>query len=831
MLRQELSKPPRRHRDCLGPSVSLRGLTMLVVLQDLKYGLRRLARERGFTAVAVLTLALGIGANTAIFSMVRAVLLRPLPFPESSRLVNIWRTTGPAQQHGLLAIPDVQEFARDNHTMDQVGIVRGQSVNLTGTDRPDRLTGTFITATTLDLLGARTSRGRLFTSAETQEGGGEAVAVLSNALWQTRFGGDPSMVGRSLTLNGRPHVIIGITASDFRDPFGPTDVWLPITSAPNPNWFSRENPNVWAIGRRKTGVTLAQVNADLSRIAARLAQEHPATNAAVGVSVTSFKADLVGQFQRILLIVLAFVGVVLLIACANLANLQLARGTRRRHELALRAAIGANRWRLIRQLLTESVLLALVGGGLGILLAEWGVAGLAAAVPGGLPVFGGAVSVDRPVLLFSLAVILVASILFGLVPAWHAARVGLHDALNLRSSAAGGAGAERARNVFVIAQLALCIVLLVGAGLLARSLVKLNAVNPGFEPGNVLTAEFRLPSVTYGTPERVGEFMTRAIAAIRAVHGVESAALAQSVPLSGNQGSGPYIVEARAGVDPSQAPLAMVNLVSEDFFGTMRIPVVQGRDFTPADRPGSLPVVIVNQELVRREWPNQSPIGQRIKLIGETEWLTVAGVVGNVRHGKLEEPDAPQVYLAMAQSPRIFTSIVARTSGDPMALADALRRAVWSVDPDQPVWRIRSMDSILDGGLAVSIFTTRLVIAFAALALLLAAIGVYGVVTYTVNQRTREMGIRMALGAEQGDVVWMILRSGLLTVIAATVTGTVVALMASRLIQQELFSIGAADPVTFIAAALLLGMVAMLACYLPARRAAGIDPMVALREE
>jgi putative ABC transport system permease protein len=797
--------------------------------QDAAYALRQLRKAPGFTAVAVLTLALAIGANTAIFSAVSAVLLSPLPFPAADRLTVIWGAQGDQRQL-LVSVPDIKEWRARNHTFEDIAIVRSQSVNLTGGERPDRLLGSFITADALRLLGARASRGRLFTDEETAEGTGQAVAVISNGMWQTRFGGDSGIVGRTLILNGRPHVVIGVTAREFRDLYDPTEVWLPITSAPNPNWFTRDNPSVWGLGRLKPGVTLDQGQRDLSAIMGQLATEYPRSNAGFDARVQSMKENLVGLVRPYLLILFGFVGVVLFIACANVANLLLARSASRQREMSLRAALGAGRGRLVRQLLTESLILSAIGGIAGIILARWAIQWLVAAVPGGLPAFG-EVGLDRRVLLFSTAITVMTGLLFGAVPALYAARANLSDSLSLRTEGAMG-GRGDIRNAFVAVQLALCIVLLVGAGLLTRTLAALQRVDLGFNPDRLLTAELRLPAVKYTTPEQIHQFMDQMIANVRAIPGVRSAALLNAVPLSGNWGRTNYLPAGQPEPASGILPSTQINSVSEGFFRTMEIPLLQGRDFAATDRRESEPVTIVNQELARQAWPNQSPIGKRIKIIGPPDvWATVVGVVGNLKQFTIGEPVTAQLYQPKAQVGGIFSSVAMRTEGDPMALADQLRGAIWSVDRDQPVWKIRSMQSLVERDVAPQHFTMTLAIGFALLALLLAAVGVYGVMSYAVAQRTREIGIRMALGAFQRQVVGLVVGRGLRIIAVATVLGVAAALAGARLMRNQLFGVSANDLLTFVTVPVILAIVATLACYLPARRASRVDPLVALRSE
>jgi putative ABC transport system permease protein len=803
------------------------------LIADLRFAVRTLTRSPGFTLVAVLTLALGIGAANAIFSVVSAVLLRPLPYPHADRIALIWGTRGGGQESAV-SIPALRDWMEQNHSFAAIGVARMQSVNLTGTEEPDRLTGNFVTAATLRVLGARAALGRLFSPAETAEGTGQNVAVISWAAWKTRFGGDPAIIGRTIVLNGRPHVVIGVTDPGFTDTFGPIDVWLPITSAPNATWFTRADPEVWGVGRLKPGVSMDAARRDLSAVAARLAAQYPATDGGSGALVAPLRDEIVGPVRPALLVLLAFVGVVLLIACANVASLQLVRAAARDRELSVRATLGAGRARLARQLLTESLVLAVAGGALGLLLARWLVAGLVAIAPPGFADYasGRGVSLDLRVLLFAVVIAAGAGLLFGTAPALHAGRADLTGALKLRSAGGREGVALRLRRGVVGFQVALAIVLLVGAGLLARSLGALGRVDPGFDPARLLTAEFRLPSAKYRTPEQIADFMTRATAAIRAVPGVQRAALIRSVPLSGNWGSVGFVPDTRPELTTAEAPTAQENDASDGFIRAMGMRLVAGRGFEASDRLGAAPVAIVDEELARRTWPNTSPLGRRLKILGPPDqWVTVVGVVGDVRQLTLKEPPVAQIYLPMAQQPGIFASVVARTSGDPMALAKAVRAAIWTVDPEQPVWKLRSMASLLARDAAMPRFTVVLTAAFALLALLLAAIGVYGVMSYAVAQRTHEVGIRMALGAEPRQVVGSVLERGLRIVLGGALFGMVGALGAAQLLRHQLFGVGAADPVVFAAAPATLVAVALVACWLPARRAARVDPVVALRSE
>jgi putative ABC transport system permease protein len=657
------------------------------------------------------------------------------------------------------------------------------------------------------------------------------VVVLADRTWRNRFGGAPDILGRTLTLNGRPYVVIGVTAPDYQSPFGPIDLWLPITAVPSPATFQRGVFNVWAVGRLKPGVTLDEGRQDLGLIASRLGSEFPASNAGFGVAALSLREQIAGPIRPALLTLLGAVALVLLIACANVANLQLARAAARRHELTLRMALGAGRSRLVRQLLTESLLLSLCGGAFGVLLAVFAVGALAASVPGGLPAFG-PVGVSPAVLLFSAGITALAGVIFGVAPAWYLSQVNLHDMLKQRGSAsADGTARFDIRNAFVAAELALCIILLVCATLLTRSLGRLQQIQPGFEPANLITFQFRLPTVKYAKPEQISAFLSQALEQVRQVHGVRDAALVSAAPFTGNWGTTNYVIEGRPAPDPGHEPPALTSLVSDGYFTTMRIPVLAGRDFDPRDRMGSLPVVIINQELARREWPGESPIGKRLRDASDSTWLTVAGVVGNAKQLTLGEEPRPQIYLPVLQQPRIFSNVMARTEGDPLALAPRIRAAIWTVDRDQPVWSIYSMDQLLSRSTARLRFTMMLTGAFATVALLLGALGVYGVMAFAVTQRTREVGIRIAIGARPSQVVGLVLARGLRVTAIATVLGLVASLGATRLLTSQLFGVAPSDPVTYGGVTLTLVAVALVACWLPARRAARTDPLIALRAE
>ncbi|HEY7860679.1 MAG TPA: ABC transporter permease, partial [Gemmatimonadaceae bacterium] len=707
-----------------------------------------------------------------------------------------------------------------------IGVERTISVNLTGGDRPDRVVGSFVTASTLRLLGAKMAVGRAFTDDETALGAGQQVVVLSYGAWMARFGGRTDALGKTMILNGRPHVVIGVTAASYHDPFE-ADLWLPITSAPSRDWFIRSNASVWAVGRLKPGRTPRDGEKDLASLEAQLQNEHPQSGARPSVAVLDLREQLVGNSRFTVLVLFGAVVAVLLIVCVNLANLQLIRATTRAREISLRAALGANRARLAMQVIVESLLLSLGGGVLGVLLGIWAVKGLV----GFLPIADATpVHVDVWVLAFSFAIAVLTGLMFGAPAALFGSRVNLQDALRARVESPT-ARRFNARNTLVVVELSLCIVLLAVAGLFTRSLLLLQRAETGFDADNVLTAEFRLPSAKYDDSTKVEVFMTAALERLREVPGVTSVALIDAVPLSGNYGMNSYVAEGHAQRVGAE-PVTQITSASDGYFRTMRIPQLAGRDFDSHDRAGSEPVAIVNRAFATKEWPGESALGKSVRLIGPPDLVVrVVGVVGSVKQQTLSESESPQLYLDKMQASGIFASVVMRTVGTPESMGSALRGAIWSVDPDQPVWKVRTLRALVLRDLAPTKLSVNLIGGFAALALVLAVIGVYGVMSFGVAQRTREVGIRMALGARGSQAVLMVLRSGLEVVVVAVVVGVAGALAAGRYLESRLYNVGANDPATMLIVPLMLATVALLASWLPARRAARVDPAITLREE
>jgi putative ABC transport system permease protein len=807
---------------------------MDTLLQDLRYAVRTLAERPGFAVVSALTIALGVGGTTAMFGVVDAVLLRPLPYAEPDRLVMLWTRT-PGGPPAAASWPEFVDWREQNHSFADMAVWRGQSVNLTGGAEPERVIGAFVSDRFFPLLGAQPALGRTFTAEETDPATARPVAVLGHGLWQRRFGSDPAILGRSLVLNGQSHTVVGVLGPEFDGADAPAngwfmgaDVFLPISYFPNKKGLARGETEILVLGRLRPGVDTRQARTDMSLIARRLEQAYPDTHAGRGVEIVPLHEQIVGSFKPALLVLLGAVGLVLLIACANVANLLLARASRRRRELAVRAALGAGRTRLLRQLLTESALLALLGGALGLLVGHWGLALLMSLAPAGL--LPSSLTLDGRVMAFALVLTAATGLCFGLVPALQASRADLDGVLKEAGRGGSGSASHRFRDALVVAEVTLALVLLVGAGLLLRSAVALQRAELGFRPDHVLTAEFRLPPAKYAEPRVIAAFFRQALERLRAVPGIQSAALVRAVPFSGNGGSTTFLVEGQPEPPKGREAVAQLNIVSPDYFRTMGIRQLAGRDFDEHDTADAPTVAVVNDTMARQLWPGTDPIGRRLRL-REAGWATVVGVVGDVRHSGPSEPPQPQIYTTHEQDARIFACVVARTAGDPMAMAAPMRTALWSVDKDQPVWKVRPMEQLVTGSRGTARAMSLLVGVFAAVALTLAGVGIYGVMAYAVSQRTREIGIRMALGAASGRVLRLVVGRALVLTSVAIVLGAVGAAVLARLLGTLLFGVGPADPVTFVTAAVALASVGTLAAYLPARRAARIDPVRALAEE
>jgi predicted permease len=822
-----------------GFSRTNRGRTMIDILrQDVRYALRLWRRRPGFAFVAIVTLAVGIGANTAMFSIVNAVLLRPLPYAESDRLATLWGRT-PTNPRTLISYDEYLAFREQTNAFDAVALWLGQSVNLTGVAEPQRIVGVFASGSFFDVLRLEAERGRLFQEIEAAPGTATPVVVISHAFWERKFNSDPAAIGATLTLNGLPLTVIGVLAMPFDLRSAPAggyfinyDVFIPVGLFPVPIGVPaavvNASPSMLAVTRLKAGVTLKAANAGLAIASHRLDAANPKTQVGRSAFVMSAQDDIVGDSRTPLLLLLASVGVVLLIACVNVSNLLVARAMDRQKEMAVRSALGASRSAVLRQLAVEAALLAAVAAASGLVLGRWALSGLDTLRPASVPI-PDQIPLDGAVLAFTIVVGVAVALLCGVAPALKISRPDLSRVLQAGGRRSSG-GAARTRDVLVVAEIALSVALLAVAGLLIQSMLALQRVNVGFDSSNVFTLQFRLPASKYSRPEDIARFFKDAVDRVRAVPGIESAALVRRVPLSGNWGDTPLTIEGHP-VAAGSEPRAGQNIVTPDYFKAMRIPLIRGRDFTDRDDLAAPPVAVVNETMARTIWPSEDPIGRHFKVPEIKDWLTVVGVVGDVKHRTPTEPAQPQVYLAHYQLPMIFSSLVARTAVPPLAVTSEVRKAIWSVDKDQPVWSIVVLDQLVAGSHAATRFLASLLATFAAVALLLASVGIYGVMSYAVTERTHEIGIRMALGASADRVMREVVGRGLWLTSLALVIGVPAAIGLARLARSVLYAVGPGDPVTLGGAAALLTLVSLAACYLPARRAARVDPVVALAEE
>ena len=796
--------------------------------QDLRFGLRMLRKNPGFSLIAILTLALGIGANTAIFSVINAVLLRPLPYDHAEQLVMVYtRTQREVRQP--VSWPDLRDWQEQNQSFSDLAAFVPQSVNLTGRAEPGRVIGGFVSANFFTLLRVNPALGRAFTQGE-DEAGAERVAIVNHAVWRDRFGADPNLVGQTVTLNGQVFTIVGVMPEGFRSPYSEVDVWLPIHHHPG-FLLDRRASILEVLGRLKPQVTIQQAQTEMEVLAARLAQQYPATNAERSVSLYGLQSLLVEPVQAKLWVLFAAVGFVLLIACANVANLTLSRALTRQREITLRVALGASRPRIVRQLLTESLLLSLAGSLVGLGLGKWGMDALVANSSVSLPP-GVAVTIDPYVFGFAFGLALLTGIGFGLFPALRLSRPDLHHVLKEGGRISGlGTTGNRFRDSLVVTQVALAFVLLIGAGLMVRSFVHLLRVNPGFEAKNVLTLEYRLPRNKYPDPQQQWRFHQQVVANVTALPGVQAAAVFFSVPNGAGIGTTEFMLPDRPTPPAGQWPQAQTNRADAHYFRTMNIPLHRGRVFVEQDHPQSPPVIVINETMARRFWPDEDPVGKSVTLQEPKLTATVIGVVGDVKHNGLAEPAQPQLYLSFAQQPHIFASLAVRTTSDALMFSNAVRNAIWAIDKDQPVWKVRTMEWLLDRANGSQRFLMQVLAALAILALILAAVGIYGVLSYAVSQQTRDIGIRLALGAQTHDILTLVLKRGVGLVLLGVTMGCVTSLAMTRLISGLLFGVTATDPLTFGGIALLLTLVAILACWVPARRATKVDPIIALRHE
>jgi putative ABC transport system permease protein len=843
----EIDWPPRRlrglDRRAVAEPVVLGAARQNVILdlwQDLRFGARTMLKQPVVTGIAVLALALCIGGNTAIFSMVNAILLRQLPFRQPEQLVSVY-VRRPDPGRFSFNIPDFVDFRDQNRSLSGLAAYANWSANLGGSGDPERLQGMRISAAAFEMLGVEAAVGRMLQPADDTPGE-QRVVVLSYGLWRRRFGADPQIVGKSLTLNGAGYMVVGVLPREFFFPIREAELAIPLAPDADPWRELRTSTNFlrgWA--RLKPGVTREQAEADLSAVAQRIREQYPVANAQkLGVTLSPLHEEVVASFRLALWVLLGAVGAVLLMTCVNLGNLALARSAARHREMVIRTALGATRRRLVRQLATESLLLAVLGGGVGLLLACYGIDLLLALSPASLPRVA-EVSVDFRVLGFTLALSLLAGAIFGLVPAWQATRVNLNDAL--KESTRGGAGGtrqSRTRSLLVVSEIALSLVLLVAAGVLVNSFLRLQAVNPGFDADHVLVVRLSLPKSQYPNRAAATAFHDALRPALSSLPGVESVGVVSALPLSGVSATIPFTIEARAAA-PDEAMLADYRLVSPGYFRALRIPLLSGREFTAHDTAGTTNVALVSQSLARRYWPGGSPVGAHLQIDDNDRGprpVEIVGVVGDVRHLGLNEEPAPHIYLPIQQTHEDAVIWLTnnqywllRTAVDPLTLSGAVRRAIQAVDREVPATSIRTMESYLAASVAPRRFNLWLLTVFAGAALVLAATGLYGVISCGVTQRRREIGIRLALGAQAGDVLRLVIGQGMAMTLGGVALGLALALGVTRLMKSLLFAVSATDPLTFLLTTWLLTVVALLACWIPARRAMKVDPMVALRDE
>src|SRR5262245_25458399 len=787
-----------------------------------------LLKQPGLTLVAVLTLALGIGANTAIFSVVNGVLLRPMPLEEPDRLIKIWETFLPGGQ-GTASAPNLKDWREQNTVFNGIAAYQFSSFNLRGQESPERLQGATVSPNFFDVVGIRPRLGRAFQTGE-DEAGRSRVALLSHRLWQRAFGGDAGVVGKEIPLNGENYTVIGAMPPEFRFPSRQTEIWVPLVVPPD-LFNNRDNHWMFTMARLKPDAGFEQAREQMVTIAKRLERQYPDAQAGRSVFLIPLQEETVQGVRPALRALMFAVGFVLLIACANVANLLLGRATSRRREIAVRTALGAGRLRLVRQLLTESLLLAAAGGALGLALAKWGVEALLVLAENFLP-RANEVGLDWRVATFTAALSLLTGVFFGLIPALQSSRVDLQSAL--KDGAGAGAQTNRLRSALVVMEVAATLVLLIGAGLLIKSFIRLYETDLGFKAENVLTMSLALPQAKYPDVRAAAAFHQKLIERVASLPGARSAGVINYLPVQQWGFNGGIAIEGQGPYEPGREPVAEFRAISPDYFRTMSVPLISGRFFTAQDESNSAPVVIVNQALAQRHLPGQDPIGKRIRSIGNN-WRTVVGVVGDVRQSGVTQSVRVEVYAPVTQAvwtPLAQTmSLVVRADAEPEALISAVRNAVREIDPAQPVFNVKTMEAVVADSVADRRLNMLLLGIFAAVALTLAVIGIYSVMSYTVSQHTREIGIRMALGARPLDVLKLVVGQGMGLKLVGVGLGLAGAFGLTRLVATLLYGVKATDPPMFAVVSALLGAVSLLACYVPARRATKVDPMVALRTE
>jgi putative ABC transport system permease protein len=819
------------------------------VLQDIRYGVRTLIKTPGFTAVAIIVLALGIGANTAIFTVVNALLLRPLPYPGSNQLVMLWETN-PRFQIGIDTLPvtpgTFMDWREQNNVFEYVSALGVGRLNLTGAGEPERISAASVSSNFFRLMGIEPKLGRAFRDDEDKPGA-DKVVLISHSLWQRRFASEPAVLGKKMTLDGESYTIIGVAPESFQFPRAnelpyfvgvaiQTELWQPMILGDEFINRKRANHQLCVMARLKSGVTRGQAQSEMTALAERLERSYPDSNQGIGVKVVPLSEQVVGNVRTALLVLMGAVAVVLLIACANVANLLLARSSARQKEIAIRTALGASRGRVVRQLLTEALLLSMTAAVTGTLLSFWGInamLSLSHTMSASLP-RAYEIGVDLGVLGFTAAIALLTSVIFGLTPALRASKINLRESLKEGSGALSGGQRSNVRNLLVISEVALSLVLLIGAGLMIKSLARLLKVDPGFKPDNTVTMHIPLPGSKYPSASQQIAFFREVTHRIEALPGVQSVGLISSAPLSGGVYAGGCSIEGRVATSETDNLVADRRMISPEYFSALGIPLLKGRGFTDRDDQAATGVVIVSESWARRFLPYEDPIDKRIKLGGRDStrpWLSIVGIAGDVRDTALESEARPCVYIPYPQFPSSGMTLVVRAAFDPKLLISGIRDKVWAVDKDQPVTDVKTMDQYLAASVSPRRFNALLLAIFAGVGLVLAAVGLYGVISYSVSQRTREIGIRMALGASHKSLLRLVVGQGVILTLIGVAIGVIASFFLTKFIATLLFGVSATDPITFIAISVLLIGVSIVASLVPARRAMKVDPMVALRYE
>ncbi len=812
---------------------------METLTKDLRYAVRMLLKGRMVTVIALLALTLGIGANTAIFSVINAVLIKPLPYPQPEQLVRVYEKSPQFEQMSVSYL-NFLDWQRESKAFEHMAVFRHQSFNITGGAEPERVNGRLISADFLATLGVRPAMGRDLRAEDDRRGAGPVV-MLSHGFWQRRFGGDLNILDKPLTINGKDYTVVGILPASFKF-YSPVDLFVPIGVQDDVSLQVRDfHPGLRVIARLRQGATLAEARDEMQGIAAALEQQYPASNTHQGVAMVTMHDDLVHDIKPVLLLLLGAVGLVLLIACANVANLLLARAAARQKEMAIRTALGASRWRIVRQLLTESVLLSAIGGGLGLLVAMWGTDALIALIPDTIP-RADDIGLDARVMLFTLFISALTGCVFGLIPALHVSKPDLNEALK-EGGRTAATMRQGVRNALVVVEVGFALVLLIGAGLLIRSLMAVRNVAPGVNPQNVITMQIPLSSNVYDDATKVRNFFDHMLERLQATPGVQAVAITANMPFIGDDSEAPFWVGNGPRPAPEAIQWALMNPVSAGYAEAMGIPLKRGRFITRQDTKDTPHIAVIDEYMARDLFPGEDPVGKRMTIPGNDKMadipFEIVGVVGHVKHFGLDaQKEIPfQFYMPYVQIPDDFITgflgmgLVARTAGDPLAAVGPMKEAILTVDKDQPVTAVRSMEQVLADSLSQRRFTMLLLGLFAALALVLASVGIYGVMSYTVAQRTHEIGVRMALGARPADVLGLVVAQGMAIAGIGVGIGLAAALALTRLMSSFLFGVSATDPLTFIAIPLVLAGVALGACFVPARRATRVDPMVALRYE